>query len=927
MKMKKTANRIVSVAILVAFLFTNTAFAYPQNYSSLRPRPSSERADTLAEAIQKELVEIIYPSGKPLNLANLTGDDVVVVSMSAGEGTRFKSTIPKVIAPLAGKPLAQHNIDTARANGWKTVTVVVGHRKGEVIKALSGVDAFITQPDTKSGTANAAMQVAKVPGLLESSGLVLITGGDTCIKPDVMAELVKRHKAGNNAITMLTIDAPEKGGAGRIVRNPKTNAIDSIAERKDIEVLIAAGKPYRLKDGTELPAQQVLATREKNRSTYVISAKLLGQLLGPVTNDNAQRQFYLTDMIANAVARGMRVDALTVDSSASLDANTVEDLARAEQILASGWGATPPPSGTPSHRPEGAPSEDPLKREVEQAALQWFRPGATRADEIKLEEFLKAKGEKAIEYFVQLVETDRGGESIGTWRIPPTDFNNPRTKKLLEKFPPGSHICTSVENDDEGKPIPYYMPETLEGVMNWFEKERIKMMSRVAIQRALGRKMVVDVGVGVVGNIELTCGCANKIDMPAKQYAKSPRFRPPVSGKDQHNTFAIGYEPIGDGTYRQDMIDRGLVGVRAEDPEQLKAAREGHERGNLAGTFLPQVLSVCDVSLLSIPQHPFKTMHDHPENIYADPRGGLEVVEMVAEFMPPRAACIIESTVYPFYYSLFALPVFEEVMKKRNLPRQEQPQLCYSFQRMEPGPRGWRSNKQQIRMGGAATEEGLEALKQYFEMSNYKYSSSKKVVATELTKDSENAIRYQIIASSAPMQDMFEALGLDIYAETRRIAEAMVMQGISGKNEQAVIKEAIESMRNAYERAAEYAETQIPDKTARDTFTGQVRSVFNQSATAILTQAVLYPGGYCVIEQIGHLIYGMVATKLVTELDVKAIFDPALKTIAYMKMRQRELAGWVVSELADKGIEPQDTKIWGGGATYMPQIGDGHGRD
>jgi len=72
----------------------------------------------------------------------------------------------------------------------------------------------------------------------------------------------------------------------------------------------------------------------------------------------------------------------------------------------------------------------------------------------------------------------------------------------------------------------------------------------------------------------------------------------------------------------------------------------------------------------------------------------------------------------------------------------------------------------------------------------------------------------------------------------------------------------------------------------------------------------IIPGGYCVIEQIGHLIYGMVATGLVEELDIKVIFEPALTTIAYMKMRQHNLAGWILAELAKRGIDPRDASIW-----------------
>ncbi|MBI4335632.1 MAG: hypothetical protein HY589_03145 [Candidatus Omnitrophica bacterium] len=894
----------------------------------------------------------------------------VLIQMDAGKGTRFEHPgqtgpgTPKVIASLAGVPIAQHTIASVTAQppqgqGFDTVISIVGHREEEVKGALSGVSVFITQSDSAAGTANAAAQPLKIEGFPGAAEVFFIIGGDSCIRPDVVEKMLQTHSSENNAVTLLTIEAPDKGGLGRIVRNPDGSVAYIVEERDAQKRLDEGGPDYALSDGSRLTPRQVLAISERNRSVYMVSAQYYEELLGGITNDNAQHQFYLTDIVEMARSQGLNVGAVEIgadDTDAALDINRPHDYAHAAYVLATNqtWinssdrlkalnrefddvvvNLTRPDAGEKEaeelRKFLASKGKDAVTYFVDLAAARWFGAEVSgedgRENEIRLEKFLAAGGEAAIAHFVELIEADRQGESIGPWCIPAKNWDDPKTvEEILKRADTtlGGRYCASLaEADENGDPVVYYMPETPEGVKNWFEQERAKRMAQVAIQKALGRKVVVDVGVGIVGTLELLVACDSKGEMPERNYAAPLKFRPPLSGKDQCRVFALGYEPLGGNSYRQDTIDRGLVGTRADDPNMPRIANEGHQRGNLAASFLLEVVAVSDFCLLSIQQHPFKTLPGHAESIFADPSPGLRAVEDVARLMPPNALCLIESTVFPLYMEGFAIPVWEAALEKRGLPKDKWPSLGYSFQRVEPGTEGIESNRRQTRNAGSTTQRGRESLAEYFDLIGYKNPHiSDRIMGVEATKDSENYLRYLFISTMGVLQDMCEPLGVDIYKIARDVINNRVDAEIAAGPQQRVIKDAIASLKRVHEVAERYARENILANDEREAFLGRMRALFSDPETGILDQAVLYPGGYCVIEQIGHLIYGMIATGLATELDIKTIFGPALATISFMKMRQRGLADWVIAELAQRGIDPRDAGVWAGGVTYMPGIED-----
>ena len=229
-----------------------------------------------------------------------------VVIMAAGKGTRMKSQRPKVLHTLAGRPLLGHVLDSAAALGARSAIVVTGHGAPEVegfcadwasAGGRNGT-AITPQPvrqEPQLGTGHAVQQAAP---LLPDDGLTLILNGDV---PLVRTETMRRLIAlcGKDQIALLTVDTGEDAGAyGRIVRGAAEGDGD-IPVRAIVEA----------KDAT---ADQRAIT-EWYSGVMAAPTRLLKKYLALLTDDNAQKEFYLTDVVKHAVADGTPVLALQID--------------------------------------------------------------------------------------------------------------------------------------------------------------------------------------------------------------------------------------------------------------------------------------------------------------------------------------------------------------------------------------------------------------------------------------------------------------------------------------------------------------------------------------------------------------------------------------------------------------------------------------
>ncbi len=472
-----------------------------------------------------------------------------------------------------------------------------------------------------------------------------------------------------------------------------------------------------------------------------------------------------------------------------------------------------------------------------------------RASEILLEERLVRGGEGAITKFAKMIESDRN-ESIGPYAF--SEFEG--------KAPEQDIVSMSISD------VAYTLAK--KDFPNIAKQERLRVMAQIAIQNALGRRVTIDFGIGNVGVLELAVGASTRSQMPEHKPGK--KYRSALKGY-AHRSFMIGKDRLLDDTYfKIEDIKRGESPIRADDPDLIPILKKAHARGNMTATFLDEVVATAYFVLLSIPQHPNNIMSGHPEMIFADPDDGLDVLRIVARYLQPHAACLIESTVFPLYIELFATPIFEEELAKRGMPKKRWPALIYSFQRLHPGRRGLETNRTQARVGGATTEKGFKALKEYYEAIGYKYTLVHKVATAEYMKDCENAIRYQIIASTVPLQTICESLGLDIYK---------MAKGITAER---------------------------PDRTCG---TASLQATFDQ-------------GGYCTKEQWGHLVYGLLAAGMATELDIMATSWPVAANIIATDMRAQDVVRWIIAEYAKKGLMPQDLSVVLMGITYNPEIDD-----
>jgi bifunctional UDP-N-acetylglucosamine pyrophosphorylase/glucosamine-1-phosphate N-acetyltransferase len=240
--------------------------------------------------------------------------DLHVVILAAGKGTRMKSATPKVLHALAGKPLIEHILTTVDHLKTASTTLVVGHGADEVKAALAarpGLEFVVQSPQL--GTGHALMQAESV--LRGRKGNVVLLYADVpLLEPGTLQRLLETHRNGKAAMTVLTAELPDPYGYGRIVRS-SDGQLERIVEERD------ASSPER-------------EIREINSGIYALSMAPLFKHLNQLATDNAQGEYYLTDLVSLYRQKGLRVDGLCLDSADELrGVNSRLDLADLSQIM------------------------------------------------------------------------------------------------------------------------------------------------------------------------------------------------------------------------------------------------------------------------------------------------------------------------------------------------------------------------------------------------------------------------------------------------------------------------------------------------------------------------------------------------------------------------------------------------------------------
>lgn len=232
-----------------------------------------------------------------------------IVILAAGAGTRMNSSLPKVLQPIAGRPLLQHVVDCSRALGADDICVVYGHGGMHVQSAFDGAGLRWALQAEQLGTGHAVQQAMRET---PDEHRVLILFGDVpLLQPETLKALL--DDCGENELGVLTVDMDDPTGYGRIVR--KNGKVVKNVEEKD------AGSDEK-------------AIREINTGVMVCPARALKKFLSQLNNDNKQGEYYLTDVIAMAVKDGMTVHGIKAQSQEEvMGINDKLQLAEAERAF------------------------------------------------------------------------------------------------------------------------------------------------------------------------------------------------------------------------------------------------------------------------------------------------------------------------------------------------------------------------------------------------------------------------------------------------------------------------------------------------------------------------------------------------------------------------------------------------------------------
>lgn len=238
--------------------------------------------------------------------------NIFAIILAAGQGTRMKSKLYKVLHPVCGKPMVEHVIDHIGSLEVERVVTVVGHGAELVKETLGDKSEYVLQAE-QLGTAHAVQQAEPILGSLE--GTTLVVCGDTpLIRPETMQALFAHHEANNAKATILTAVAANPTGYGRIIRD-------------------AAGQVAQIVEQKDASAEQQLV-KEINTGTYCFDNKALFEALKQVKNDNAQGEYYLPDVIEILQKQGEVVAAyVTENFDETLGVNDRFALSQAEELM------------------------------------------------------------------------------------------------------------------------------------------------------------------------------------------------------------------------------------------------------------------------------------------------------------------------------------------------------------------------------------------------------------------------------------------------------------------------------------------------------------------------------------------------------------------------------------------------------------------
>lgn len=237
------------------------------------------------------------------------------VILVAGKGTRMNeglaSPIPKVMFEMNGKPIIYWSVELMRKAGIEDICLIVGYKK-EMIEEYYQNNVKYAVQEEQLGTGHAVMMAESL--LKGKSESVVVSYGDSPLyKPETVQKLINQYETQKPTIAMLSVISDDPTGYGRIIREGES--VKGIVEHKDC-------------------SEEQLKIKEWNPGFYIFDANWLWENISNLSNENAQKEYYITDLIEMAVSQDKKVIAMPVsEENEALGVNTLEQLKEAEEVI------------------------------------------------------------------------------------------------------------------------------------------------------------------------------------------------------------------------------------------------------------------------------------------------------------------------------------------------------------------------------------------------------------------------------------------------------------------------------------------------------------------------------------------------------------------------------------------------------------------
>ncbi|MCA9230241.1 MAG: NTP transferase domain-containing protein [Planctomycetales bacterium] len=243
-----------------------------------------------------------------------SSQSALAIVLAAGKGTRMESDLPKVLVPVCGRPMLRYVLDALESAGVARTVVVIGYRAELVREELAGLSHIeYAEQREQLGTGHAVMMCRQQ--LQEHEGPVFIVAGDSpMLQASSVRTLLKQYKEEQAACLIGTVNKENPTGYGRVIRDSEGH-FQGIVEEKDAT-----------------DSQRTI--REVNVSTYVFDSKQLLRALDQLTDDNVQKEYYVTDCPALLLAAGERVSAHNVlQPCEAMSINNMAELRAVEEVM------------------------------------------------------------------------------------------------------------------------------------------------------------------------------------------------------------------------------------------------------------------------------------------------------------------------------------------------------------------------------------------------------------------------------------------------------------------------------------------------------------------------------------------------------------------------------------------------------------------